>query len=450
MSKDAPVKEEKNLDPCESDRSLAWKASHVSPMAREVKIGVSVIFVLLVVFGIALFDRLKGSDAESTALAAEKGSTIGSDGTNRTTAEPQNEEVVVAVRGSAETFNATPDVRSDGWGSASAEDTDSAEPATRLQSLYMPDEPGVAPVLGIADKGSESGAANPVAWETEQTAGSASIPVGTGELAQAMPQALQPAPLQPVQGAPRPDSPNPAPPATMNANAGLDQGNPQWDSPNNLAPPPSSYQGSGLTENSLDASAHSTFKASQPSDLSGYGSSSNVGSTGAHFGVPSVENGMYVVQPNDNYWTISESVYGTGAFFQALAEHNRDVHSDENWLRLGAKISVPSTEELEKLYPALCPTREHRLVAQRHASVMHTASHSLGGRVYVVQEGDSLFDIARHELGRASRYGEIIQLNKDVLGGQFDYLTPGMQLVLPEAGRLTPNHVTNRHQGYQR
>ena len=53
-------------------------------------------------------------------------------------------------------------------------------------------------------------------------------------------------------------------------------------------------------------------------------------------------------------------------------------------------------------------------------------------------------DIARHELGKASRYGEIIQLNLDVLGGQFDYLTPGMQLALPDDGGTPAGQVTKR------
>ena len=47
-------------------------------------------------------------------------------------------------------------------------------------------------------------------------------------------------------------------------------------------------------------------------------------------------------------------------------------------------------------------------------------------------EGDTLFNIARYELGKASRWAEIYDLNRDVLGKDFNYLTPGIQLVLPE------------------
>jgi nucleoid-associated protein YgaU len=55
-----------------------------------------------------------------------------------------------------------------------------------------------------------------------------------------------------------------------------------------------------------------------------------------------------------------------------------------------------------------------------------------GVRTYTVTEGDSLFAIARCELGKASRWVEIYELNRDVLGKDFNYLTPGMKLSLPD------------------
>ncbi len=52
-------------------------------------------------------------------------------------------------------------------------------------------------------------------------------------------------------------------------------------------------------------------------------------------------------------------------------------------------------------------------------------------RTYTVAEGDSLFDIARCELGKASRWVEIYDLNTDVIGKDIDCLAPGTQIVLP-------------------
>ena len=54
------------------------------------------------------------------------------------------------------------------------------------------------------------------------------------------------------------------------------------------------------------------------------------------------------------------------------------------------------------------------------------------GRVYTVEDGDTLFEIARHELGKPSRWAEIYDLNRDVLGNDFDYLRPGIELILPD------------------
>lgn len=54
---------------------------------------------------------------------------------------------------------------------------------------------------------------------------------------------------------------------------------------------------------------------------------------------------------------------------------------------------------------------------------------------YVVEEGDTLFDIARHELGEASRWVEIYELNRDRLGNDHDYLTPGLKLIMPNDAR---------------
>ena len=61
-----------------------------------------------------------------------------------------------------------------------------------------------------------------------------------------------------------------------------------------------------------------------------------------------------------------------------------------------------------------------------------SAPGASGGRTYIVAEGDSLFDIARSELGKASRWVEIYDLNADVLGKDIDSLTPGTRIVLPD------------------
>ena len=64
-----------------------------------------------------------------------------------------------------------------------------------------------------------------------------------------------------------------------------------------------------------------------------------------------------------------------------------------------------------------------------------------GQRVYVVVQGDTLTQIAKHELGNLGRWGEIAELNREQLGDDYNFLVPGTELILPgtatSAGTLT-------------
>ncbi|MGD0516273.1 MAG: LysM domain-containing protein [Thermoguttaceae bacterium] len=77
----------------------------------------------------------------------------------------------------------------------------------------------------------------------------------------------------------------------------------------------------------------------------------------------------------------------------------------------------------------------------RHDS---TNSSTGTGRTYIAAEGDSLFDIARCELGKASRWVEIYDLNADVLGKEIDCLAPGTRIVLPDDNMQKADEFTRR------
>jgi len=142
------------------------------------------------------------------------------------------------------------------------------------------------------------------------------------------------------------------------------------------------------------------------------------------------ENGVYTVQPNDNYWIISEKVYGTGGYFKAIHQQNRNKFPQADRLQVGDKILVPPVAQLEQDYPDLCPKRRH-VRPPRSATIPASARQRVGGKIYVVQEGDTLFDIARFQLGKATRWAEIYDLNRESLGDDFDFLQPGTELTLP-------------------
>ncbi|MEX0713913.1 MAG: LysM peptidoglycan-binding domain-containing protein [Pirellulales bacterium] len=152
----------------------------------------------------------------------------------------------------------------------------------------------------------------------------------------------------------------------------------------------------------------------------------------------SSRTGSYTVEPNDSFWSISEKVYGSGSYSKALEAHHREQFPDGGQIAAGDTVSVPDVGVLEQTYPTLVPKR--RGAAGKSRMVPPGTATRGGGRVrvYAVQEGDTLFDIARFELGRAARWAEIYELNRDQLGEDFNYLAAGMELVLPDDQRPDP------------
>jgi nucleoid-associated protein YgaU len=160
----------------------------------------------------------------------------------------------------------------------------------------------------------------------------------------------------------------------------------------------------------------------------------------------SIAPGTYVVGPNDNYWAISAAVYGTGKYFKALFEHNRHRYPAADDLHVGDSLDVPPLAKLEESYPDLCPKRRRSSPQARGYTASTGGSAARGGQVYEVQEGDTLFNIARERLGRAARWAEIYELNRDRLGDDIDFVSPGMQLTLP-ADTAPPQDIITRRPG---
>jgi nucleoid-associated protein YgaU len=137
-------------------------------------------------------------------------------------------------------------------------------------------------------------------------------------------------------------------------------------------------------------------------------------------------------------WVISEKAYGTGAFFKALVEHNRDRVPTPHDLTVGTVVLTPDVVFLRRHYPSLCPKPRH----YRPETPATTTVGARGGRTYLVEEGDTLSIIARYELGDGDRWREIYQLNRAVLGDDPNHLRPGMRLVLPSRSKPAP--ITRR------
>jgi nucleoid-associated protein YgaU len=172
-------------------------------------------------------------------------------------------------------------------------------------------------------------------------------------------------------------------------------------------------------------------------------------------------DGSYRVGENDSFWSISKRVYGTARYFQALEKHNSKWIADPSAMRPGVVIHTPTPDELERAYPDLI---EKRPANPAIVSASETTPYSASGRrrlaavepaagsvrlettrteqrsgyfedesgrpMYRVGSDDTLTGIAHQFLGRASRWTELFELNRDRMKDE-NTLVPGTVLRLP-------------------
>lgn len=459
-----------------------------SRFAKEARIGLGVIFVLLVVLGVVLYQQMTGVDQSPSASAEAESSEAEGEETSAPKG-PQSESpapewsqprVIAAKAGSSDAAQKDPTSNLDSW-RVTVEDSNADTAAQSPSPSFMPKLVAATPSGRYSDHRSTQTADNREPYDsfrrssTQAVAGGAEIEVSDA--------------AGPV--GPRIDSAQsasaPLPDAYQKSNSLRDTAQ-QAQVPTYKKSPHSSYRtypelsaptrqvdASVRAPAQIDVSQQDPSKATlAPSDptrqwMSGANpvrSKPGLNSVSSRTPVQAAlgqrytagnspgKAGTYVVQPNDSYWVISERLYGTGAYFRALAQHNRSRIPDENRLRVGEQILAPDASELEKAYPDLCPKLAHRKAAQRRTSLTSTQNLVGAGRVYVVQQGDNLFDIARYELGKATRWTEIVDLNHQLLGAdlnELNYLTPGMRLILPD-DRQRPAANVARQPGsaYQR
>ncbi len=150
----------------------------------------------------------------------------------------------------------------------------------------------------------------------------------------------------------------------------------------------------------------------------------------------------YVVQAKDNFWSISRKKYGTARYFQLLAELNKDVAPDPQQLQPGMKIVTPSQQFLEAHHSEIVAGRTTaRLVSAEGNDTRD--GHAAQGEFFVDEDGqpryrvgahETLSEVAQRHLGRAARWIQIFELNRDKLSSPND-LQVGTELVLPADAR---------------
>lgn len=125
----------------------------------------------------------------------------------------------------------------------------------------------------------------------------------------------------------------------------------------------------------------------------------------------------YKIASGDSLYAIAKKFYGDSNLWKKLAAANAGKVGENGSLRVGSTITIPSKEELTG-------KSDTRVAAKPDAKVEPKTVKQEAGKTksYQVRPGDTLMNIARQQLGSASRSGEIASMNKmdpddDLLAG---------------------------------
>jgi nucleoid-associated protein YgaU len=86
-------------------------------------------------------------------------------------------------------------------------------------------------------------------------------------------------------------------------------------------------------------------------------------------------------------------------------------------------------------------TAHHEVAEHTQIADAQTGDAPAAGGDYTVERGDSLWEIARKQLGDSSRWHEIYNLNSDVIGSNPDLIHPGVTLKMPDGNAIADSYV---------
>jgi len=148
---------------------------------------------------------------------------------------------------------------------------------------------------------------------------------------------------------------------------------------------------------------------------------------------------VYVVGEGDNLTVIARKLYGSADGSKIINivrifEANCKLLKSPDEIYVGQKLiipplAVPASNKSKVSSVLASPMLEKvKSIGRRHLSADGRKAKQSGR--YVVREGDSLWRIAAEQLGDGSRYGEIAELNADILEDE-DSLCVGIRLKMP-------------------
>lgn len=149
---------------------------------------------------------------------------------------------------------------------------------------------------------------------------------------------------------------------------------------------------------------------------------------------------IYVVSEGDSLASIARRFYGSQqgnkkANVARIFEANRKLLKSPDKIQIGQKLIIPplvvaSSASKGKIVNVLSGTEFTKVESVGKRNLFANGSQAEENSSYVVQEGDSLWQIAAEKLGNGSRCDEIAELNAGVLDNEDD-ISVGMRLQMP-------------------
>ncbi|MBN1354070.1 MAG: LysM peptidoglycan-binding domain-containing protein [Candidatus Omnitrophica bacterium] len=137
----------------------------------------------------------------------------------------------------------------------------------------------------------------------------------------------------------------------------------------------------------------------------------------------------YVIKKNDTLEKIAQEELGGSHRWKYLYEFNKDRIKNPDKLEEGTVIKIPVEQEAQK---AVIIEEEAEPGIDEEAMTAGSEEPTVSGgtRSYSIKKDDSLWKIAKRELGDGNRWKEIYELNKGKIKNP-DKLVAGMKITIP-------------------
>ena len=145
------------------------------------------------------------------------------------------------------------------------------------------------------------------------------------------------------------------------------------------------------------------------------------------------------VESNDNLYSMAKKYYGDPKKWMKIFNANSDVIYDRNSLPFGKELIIPDVEILNV-------QKEDDIAKNAYSEKTNTSNSNknVPGKRHLVQQGDTLFALARSYYGDSNNWDLIYNANKNVIGSN-KQLISGHYITIPQKENLSGNEKNNMY-----